>query len=69
MEYPKITLEAARVNAGLNQEEAAEKIGISRSTLLKYEHGETVPGWDRVQRISDVYGFPADFIIFGRRST
>ena len=29
---PKITLKAARVNAGLTQKEAAEKIGISYQT-------------------------------------
>jgi transcriptional regulator with XRE-family HTH domain len=34
---PKITVKAARVNAGLTQAEAAEKLGITRETLIKYE--------------------------------
>lgn len=31
-----ITLEAARVNAGLKQAEAAEKLGITPETLSRY---------------------------------
>ncbi|WP_436634018.1 helix-turn-helix domain-containing protein [Lactobacillus acidophilus] len=29
----KITLKAARVNRGLNQKEAAQKLGVAESTL------------------------------------
>ena len=68
-EYPKITLEAARVNAGLTQDEAANLIGINRTTLYRYESGESVPNWDTVNRISDVYQFPAQYIFFGKKAT
>ena len=37
IKVPKITLKAARVNAGLTQKEAAKKIGISYQTLSDYE--------------------------------
>ena len=33
----KITLRAARVNAGLSQEEMANKLGIHRQTLAYFE--------------------------------
>ena len=62
MEFPRITLAAARVNAGLTQAAAAEKLGITRSTLQNYENGKTVPDWSMVKRIEEVYQFPADFI-------
>lgn len=64
MEFPRITLDAARVNAGLTQAAAAEKLGITRSTLQNYETGKTVPDWSMVKRIEEVYKFPADFIFF-----
>ena len=41
--FPKITLAAARVNAGLSQQEAAKALGVSVATLQNYESGKTVP--------------------------
>ena len=63
-EYPKITLKAARVNRNLTQDEAATALGITVKTLQNYEDGVTMPKWDMVKRIEEVYSFPADFIIF-----
>lgn len=60
--FPKITLAAARVNAGLSQQEAAKALGVSVATLQNYESGKTVPQWGTVQKIEAVYNFPADFI-------
>lgn len=34
---PKISLEAARVNAGLTQKELAEKLGVSNTTIVNWE--------------------------------
>lgn len=36
---PKITLSAARVNAGYTQGELAEKMGVSRATVNAWELG------------------------------
>ena len=33
----RMTLEAARINAGFSQKEAAEKLDISRDSLRAYE--------------------------------
>lgn len=63
----RITPAAARVNAGLNQEEAAKKLGISKATLVNYEAGKTVPGWDVALRMEEVYQFPAANILFGKK--
>lgn len=65
MLYPKITLKAARVSAGLKQKDAAVALGISKSTLINYEHGKTVPDWNMVNKICKLYDIPADFIFFG----
>lgn len=69
MKYPpKISLAAARVNAGLLQEVAAVKLGITPETLRSWENGKTVPGYDKVMAICELYQYPADFIFFGKRS-
>lgn len=68
LEYPKITLRAARVNAALSQKEAAGRLGINPATLRSYEDGHTSPDWDIVQKMERLYSFPADFIFFGKYS-
>jgi len=60
----KMTLEAARVNAGLLQKEAAEKLGISNKTLGKWENYESFPGADMIPKICDLYGVTYDHINF-----
>lgn len=62
----KITIKAARVNKGLTQTEAAEKIGCSKFSIWCYETGRTVPNWAIVLRMEEVYGIPADHLIFTR---
>ena len=37
---PKITLKAARVSKGWTQEQLADLLGVSRSTVLKWENGQ-----------------------------
>lgn len=50
-----ITLKAARVNAGLTQKEAAEKLGIALDTLINYEAGRTFPAVPTIQKIESLY--------------
>ena len=59
---PKIILKAARVNAGLTQKEAAEKIGISYQTLSEYEKDESKVNLAMIKKMCSVYGFPLEYI-------
>lgn len=59
---PQITLAAARVNAGLTQQEAANAIGVDKSTLLSWEKGRTSPPSNRLKQLSELYKMPVDFI-------
>lgn len=69
MNYPpKISLAAARVNAGYTQDLAAVKLHVSDETLRNWETGKTVPGYDKVMEICALYNYPADYIFFGKRS-
>ena len=68
MEAVKFTLAAARVNAGLSQKEAAEKLEISNKTLCKWENYESYPGANMIPKICDLYGIPYDQICFTHKS-
>lgn len=60
----KITLKAARVNIGLNQDEAAKRLGISKDTLRNWETGKTVPSISMIPNIEQLYGLSYDDLIF-----
>ena len=65
---PKISLAAARVNAGLLQDVAAYKLHVTPETLRSWEKGNTVPAYDKFMEICELYEYPADFIFCGKRS-
>ena len=64
---PKISLAAARVNAGYDQTLASVKIGVSVETLRNWEKGNTIPTYVKVTEICEIYKYPADYIFFGKQ--
>lgn len=60
----KITLKAARVNAGLTQKGAATRLGVSNKTLCSWENGVTIPNVQQVDSMCDLYGVAYDNLIF-----
>lgn len=60
----KISLKAARVNAGLSQKEAADKLGISNKTLCSWENGKTFPDQPMIEKICMLYVVTYDMIDF-----
>lgn len=58
------TLKTARELKGLNQQEAAEMIGISKDTLSNYERGKSYPDVPTLRKIEEVYGIPYNNLIF-----
>lgn len=60
----QISLEAARVNANLTQDEAASRIGVTRQTLLNWEKNRTAPTISQCRIIESVYGIPLENIFF-----
>ena len=61
---PKISLKAARVNAGLTQADSAERIGVSVSTIKNWETGKSFPNQPMIEKICEVYGVSYDYIKF-----
>ena len=48
----------------LSQEELAEKLGISRQTLSKYETGESVPDIEKCKAIADYFEVSLDDLVY-----
>lgn len=69
MENLKITLAAARVNAGLTQAEVAEKMHVSNKTIINWEKGIVVPNFATVHLLSNLYKIPEDNIFLPTKST
>lgn len=61
---PKITLKAARVNAGYTQQEVADILNISNKTICRWESGAAFPKADKIDAICSLYGVSYDNLIF-----
>lgn len=60
---PKISIKAARVNAGLTQSEAARRLGINPDTLARYEKsGSGKLSLEMLKKMADLYKIPTDFL-------
>ncbi len=53
----------ARKKSGLSQEEVAEKLGVSRQTISKWELNETLPDIRQSKRLSNLYHVTLDELI------
>lgn len=57
------SLYKSRKKKGLSQEEVAEKLGVSRQTISKWETEETVPDIYQSKRLAKIYGLSLDELI------
>lgn len=64
---PKISLEAARVNAKLTQKELAKILGVSNATIVNWEKGNSEPNLTQLRKISELSGIPLDFIFLPQK--
>lgn len=62
----KISIEAARVNAGLRLNDAAKELGVATSTLSGYENGKTKPPFDIVEKMAVLYNWPIEYLRIGK---
>lgn len=60
-------LQEYRKNAGLNQEEFAEKIGVSRQAVSKWELDKAYPDLDRLVCICGILNIRIDELIYGKQ--
>ena len=60
----KISLKAARVNAGLTQDEVAKITRKSKNTIVSYEKGRTSPDILVGKQLAELYGVSIEDLIF-----
>ena len=56
-------LKMFRVKAGLTQEEIAEKVGVSRQAVAKWERGDTMPDIESCIALTEIYGTTLDALV------
>nr|WP_312541589.1 helix-turn-helix transcriptional regulator [Enterococcus sp.] len=62
-----MSLRSARVNAGLTLKDAAGILNIHHETLSKYETDSSKISMSLLNRLSDLYQVPTDYIFLGNR--
>ena len=58
-----------RKQQGLSQEELAEKLGVSRQAVSKWERSEASPDTDNLIALAKIYGLTLDELIFGEKQS
>ena len=58
----KITLRAARVNAGLDQADVARELGVNIATVSSWETGKTQPSLENFKKLCWLYRWSEDQI-------
>lgn len=64
----KVTLAGARVSAGFTQKELAEKMGVSRDSVVKWESGKTEIRTPYLILFCQMTGFEKDDILLPTKS-
>lgn len=65
----QISLAAARVNAGLTQEDVAKEFKVSKQTVVNWEKGKVAPSFLVMRALSEYYKIPIDNIFLPKKST
>lgn len=52
-----------RKKNGWLQEELAEKLGVTRQSISKYEGAQSIPDLDKILKLSEIFGVTTDYLI------
>ncbi len=52
----------SRNKAGLSQMELAERLGVSRQAVSRWESGDTTPTMDKLKTLAKIYGVSLDWL-------
>lgn len=58
-----VTLQELRKKNGLSQEELADKLGVSRQAVSKWERGEALPDIENLIALAKLYGVSLDDLV------
>lgn len=62
---PKISLKAARINAGFTAKEVGKIVGKNYQTILKYEQDSSNIPLDFGKELAKLYKYPFNYIFLG----
>ena len=54
---------AERKKNGWSQEELAEKLGVTRQSVSKWEGAQSVPDLQRILEMSKIFGVSTDYLL------
>ena len=64
MQKFQISLAAARVNAGLTQDDVAKALKVGKQTIVSWEIGKSEPKMSQSRELSELYKIPLDYIFY-----
>ena len=67
-DFPNV-FKKLRIKSGLTQQQMAEKLGLSRSTIGMYENGEREPSFETLEDIADLFNVDMNYLIGKKEST
>ena len=53
----------ARQDASIRAETAASKLGVSITTLLNWERGDTMPNAENIRSMAELYKVSSDYLL------
>ena len=55
-----ISLKAARVNAGMTQKDVAQRLGVTKATIVNWEKHDNRLSFDKLNKLCSLYGIRID---------
>lgn len=65
----QISLAAARVNAGLTQEDVAKEMKVTKQTIVNWEKGRVTLKPAEIHMMCDLYNIPKNYIFLPKDIT
>jgi len=56
-------LQMLRQQAGMSQDALAERLGVSRQAVSRWERDETMPDPDKIVTLADLFGVTTDYLL------
>lgn len=61
----KHTVRDLRVRANMTLDDVCAVLGITQPTLMKWERDTSKLPFDKLQRLTDLYGIPLEYVFIG----